>query len=485
MLVSDRGFQRLRQSQKRVRSLLKQGKYDDMSLTSYGRLGQFFDFVFRLGFIKIVDNLDIQKRKNGIDNLHLALLWFAKAVLGFEYVDNLKYMFRDKHLMKLCGFSKEDIDDGYSKRTTKNGRKPVHTDSVRNFGSKLTTQLSEQFFTEIVQVIQDKDQITGGTFALDAKYVSVSGKKMGFAEMGYDPHANEYRNGYKLFMLQNVEKGHEYIICASLQPGNQDERAMLLPMVEKATEVLGEDAIDLLLIDRGYLSGPNLHKLKHEYGIDFIIPGMKNMDVVKDAEQLTESDHPRHHFKTVSDKYEVAGCWGMQSYGAYASEKRLRDQGRIHQRGRQRQTTPINVLLVKDNTPQSGDGPRIMSYLTSLPMGREDSAEDLFGLFNRYRQRWAVENNGFKELTSYWNLTKMPGGKFNTICTHLFFTLAAYNLVLLFKTKEAVKMMGHSMATIRRLLFESEPEVVIYAQGCYAMLQLDEIMALGVNPVPP
>jgi hypothetical protein len=86
--VAERGFQRLRQSQKRVRALLKQGKYDDISLTSYGRLGHFFDFIFRIGLLKILGRLQIYKHSQGIPVALLALLWVSKALLGFKYVDN-------------------------------------------------------------------------------------------------------------------------------------------------------------------------------------------------------------------------------------------------------------------------------------------------------------------------------------------------------------------------------------------------------------
>ena len=98
-------FNRLRQSQKRVRSLLKHGQHDDVSLTSYGRLGNFFDFMFRVGVLKLISRLGVSKARQGIPVQLLALLWLAKALLGSKYVDNLQYMFRDKHLMRLCGFT--------------------------------------------------------------------------------------------------------------------------------------------------------------------------------------------------------------------------------------------------------------------------------------------------------------------------------------------------------------------------------------------
>lgn len=463
---------RLRPAQKRVRSLLKQGQFDDLSLTSYGRLGHFFDFLFRVGVLKVIRSLNIQKRRNGIAVVHLALLWMAKALLGFKYVDNLKWMFRDKHLMRLCGFTPEQIENGYSRRTTKRGRKPIHTDSVRNFGSSLPVELSERFFTEIVRVVKDRRQIRGGVFALDAKYVSVEGKKFELAERGYDPHTNRYKRGYKLFLLQNIHKGHEYIVCATLRPGTQDERAMLLPMVEKAIKVLGKGAIKVLLIDRGYLDAASLYRLKHDYGIDFIIPGEDRLDVVKDAMALAK-EYSRHRFRQVKPGIQVAPCYGMTSYESYADSDGRPDT--------------INVLLVQDETiPKKRENRgRIYSYLTSLPMSREDDVETLYGIYKLYKRRWVIENNAFKELTSCWNLTKMPGGKFNTICCHLYFTLATYNLVLLFKSKEAQKLLGKSAMTVREIFFSSEPLVVFYKNSWFGVFKLKDVVKIIARGLPP
>ena len=452
--------------------MLKQGKYDDFSLTSYGRLGHFFDFMFRAGVLKIVKRLGIHKRDNGINIMHLALLWFAKAVLGFAYVDNLKFMFRDKHLMRLCGFTPQQIEEGYSKRSSKRGLKPVHTDSVRNFGSALPVGLREKLFTEVVQVVKKKELIKGGVFALDAKFVTVEGNKFEFADRGLDLRTDRMKQGYKLFLLQNIHKGHEYIVCAALKPATQGEASMMLPMVEKALEILGKGAIKTLLIDRGYLSGPDLYKLKYKLGIDFIIPGKSDLDVVRDAKALSKA-YRECGFRIAKPDIEVAACPSMNCYVQYSDGIK---EGQRKRRGKH--PGLINVLFVRDNTVPRDEKnqERIWSYLTSLPMDTNDTPEQLYGIYRLYRLRWVIENNAFKELSSYWNLTKMPGGKFNTINCHMFFTFAAYNLVLLFKSKEARRMMGTSVVTFREAFFNTEALVAVYFGGSFGLFKLEELL---------
>jgi hypothetical protein len=472
-LSSKQIFNRLRQSQKRVRSLLKRGKHDDISLTSYGRLGHFFDFMFRVGVLKRISRLGISKAKQGIPVQLLVLLWLSKTLLGFKYVDNLQYMFRDKHLMRLCGFTPEQIKHGYSQRTTGRGRKPIHTDSVRNFASDLPVELSEKFFGQIVNLCKNKGRIKGNVFALDAKFISVEGKQFEKAALGYDPHANEYKVGYKLFLLQNIQRGHEYIICASLMPGNINETEMLLLMVEKAISILGKDAIKFLLIDRGYLDAAALYTLKHTHGIDFIIPGESRLHAVQDAIALSQQ-YPQHRFIEVKQGVQIASCPEIGSYDSYADEHGHKGK--------------IIVLLVKDaNTDLTGKNP-IFSYLTSLTMKANPKSfkdvQGLYEIYKSYKKRWVIENNAFKELSEHWNLTKKPGGKFNAICCHLYFTLAAYNLVLLFKSAYGSKFASMSLSTFREQALKMTELVIVYAGELFGVFSMAEFMKLTKTGPP-
>jgi hypothetical protein len=77
----------------------------------------------------------------------------------------------------------------------------------------------------------------------------------------------------------------------------------------------------------------------------------------------------------------------------------------------------------------------------------------------------------------------MPGGKFNTICCHLFFTLAVYNLFLFFKSKEARKLMGHSVMTVREVFCSSEALAVVYAGRMFGIFAVAEVIeAIGRGP---
>ena len=82
---------------------------------------------------------------SGIPFYLLAMLAFVKPLFGIRFDDNVKYLFQDHHVLRLLGFNIEQIKHGYSKRTKKNGSKPIHSKTLTNFlssfGYKETTGL--------------------------------------------------------------------------------------------------------------------------------------------------------------------------------------------------------------------------------------------------------------------------------------------------------------------------------------------------------
>ena len=66
--ASNSDFEFIKHSQRRVRELLKQGKYDDVALTEYGKLDQFVDFLNQIGYLNILKDKSPAKGQNGVPN---------------------------------------------------------------------------------------------------------------------------------------------------------------------------------------------------------------------------------------------------------------------------------------------------------------------------------------------------------------------------------------------------------------------------------
>jgi len=119
-------------NQKLVREKLRQKKYDDVCLSSWGHLDEFIQFITSFGIFSMLAQLGLTTGHSGIPVILLVMLAFVKPLFGIKFDDNIKYLFQDCHVLRLLGFNLEQIEKGYSKRTTANGCKPIHPNTLRN-----------------------------------------------------------------------------------------------------------------------------------------------------------------------------------------------------------------------------------------------------------------------------------------------------------------------------------------------------------------
>lgn len=391
----------------------------------------------------------------------LSLIWSAKSLLGVGRVNDLRDMFRDEHVMRLLGFNFRHIRGGYSKRTRKGGTKPIHPDTVRNFGISLPVTTTEDLHNSVVRIITNKNRIKPGTFALDAKPIYIWGKKFENAQRVFDRASSKMRTGYKLYILQKVDRDEHYVVCAMLTPANIHDTRCLMPMVDKAESILGKGVIQTLLIDRGFFSGELLYELKHEHSIDFVIPGKEDLHVVNDAIGIATHGDAEYHLKPVAEKVKAIGIRDLETLPSYPGK--------------------INMALIENRNIKKQDEERIYTYLTSLPVSDEHKALEIY---RTYRKRWTIENNANKELADHWNIGKLPGWSWNEINAHIFFTLATFNLVLLFRSKFGRGLIGRSMKTIRERFLKQGQKVVVYIGGCFGIFTIEEFASLLNNAAP-
>jgi hypothetical protein len=448
-------FEFVKHSQRRVRELLRQDKYDDVALTEYGRLDQFIDFLDQMGFLKLLQERALPKGQNGIPNFLLSMVWTAKSLLGVGRVDDLRYMFKDAHVMRLLGFNFKQIRNGYSKRTGKKGTKPIHPNTARNFATSLPVASAEDLHNSVIQIIKSKKRIKPGTFALDAKSIFIDGKKFENAGRVFDHESRKMKQGYKLYLLQKVDKDEHYVICAMLTPVNVNDTRCLIPMVDKARAILGDGVIQTLLIDRGFFDGSLLYKIKHDYGIDFIIPGKENLDIVNDAIGIARHGDAEYHLRPVASRIRAIGIEDLETLSSYPGK--------------------VNMALVEDRNIKKRDEERIYAYLTSLPIPDEYKALEVY---RTYRKRWTIENNANKLLADHWNITKLPGWSWNEINAHIFFTLMTFNMVLMFRSKFGRGVIGRGMKTIREKFLQEGQKVAVYAGGYFGIFTIEEYDSL-------
>lgn len=96
---------------------------------------------------------------------------------------------------------------------------------------------------------------------------------------------------YKLVSLVHV-RGDSYVYGAvAVVPGNAHENPVLYQLVAAFVQAVGKGVMKLLILDRGFIDGPNITRCKKEWDIDVLIPMKKKMDIWADAWALGRKAH--------------------------------------------------------------------------------------------------------------------------------------------------------------------------------------------------
>jgi hypothetical protein len=435
-----------------VRKKLRQKKYDDVCLSGWGHLDEFIHFIISFGIFEMLAQLGLTTGHSGIPFYLLAMLAFVKPLFGIKFDDNIKYLFQDHHVLRLLGFNIKHIEQGYSKRTRKNGSKPIHPDTVRNFLSSLGYKETTGLLVKVIRKLFQLGLMLGGNFCTDTKIIFKDSPGFEHAKKVYDykgKHKN--RRGYKVSIIQHIKS--QIIVAVIITPANVSDNNLLLLTVRQAITILGEGVIKTLIFDKGYWDGETLTKLKKQYGIDFIVPAKSNFIVTKRLKREAEKQgfdkiKPGLEIKLFKDVTDAPNYDGKLQAIVVKDEK-AKKKRKKHQ--------PVHV------------------YLTSL------SWDSALAIYQGYRERWVIENNAIKELCQYWILEDLHCTNFNAIRAHIMFSVVMFNLHILFKSKYGRRFREKSIAAKRMPGFEPLYVIVYYGDyfGIFDIKEYTKLLTSG------
>jgi len=445
-------------NQELVREKLRQKKYDDVCLSSWGHLDEFVSFIVTFGILDMLARLGLSTGHSGIPVCLLAMLAFAKPLFGIKFDDNVKYLFQDHHVMRLLGFNSKHVELGYSKRTREDGSKPIHPDTLRNFLSDLGYKETTGLLVKVVRKLFALGLMRGHTFNIDSKIIFKDSPSFEHAKKVYDykgKHKN--RRGYKVSIIQHVKS--KIVVAVIVTGANVPDSRLLLLTVRHAVTILGKGVIGTLVFDKGYWDGKTLTRLKKGYGIDFIVPIKANFLVSK---RLQKEAH-KTGFEKIKPGLEIKRFDRVSDAPNYDGE--------------------LQAIVVKDEKAKKKRKKYqpVHVYLSSLPW------ENAMALYQTYRDRWFIENNAIKELCQYWILEDFHCTKFNAIRAHIMYSVVMFNLHILFISKYGRRFREKSIAAKRAPGFQPV-YVIVYYQNYFAIFDIYEFTALitssDIRPAP-
>lgn len=473
----------LNENRAAVTEKLRRGEYDGLVQTGMGRADELVYLMASLKFFEHLDQVEVVEERAGIPNDLQKRCLAILPVVGIPTIANTpERLFKDAGLLHFLGCNAQQIANGFTQRGPKKRnqqpkRLPFHEDDLRNLLKAIASTQSQRFFTGCIGEFFRAKYVRGGFYAIDGTEILVGDAKT-FEGTGTitvpvrhkdGSTTYETKTGYKLIYRLNLKADRELVVSYRLVPLNTNALQVVREMVTETLQLGGAGAIELLLMDREFVDGDLINRLKGDHGIDVIIPVKKNMDILEDMRGLARIDQ----------------CpW--QTYTKLVRRRVQKDQPKqkvvvpIRVKGFEGLTTwsscriPLNGILQRkdDETLEDARG-----LVTTLP------TQDAIRIDQQYGARWGIENDGNRELKQGWDLETLWGRSLAAVTMSVVMKLLGYNYVKLFHTRSGSRLIANGMRRLRARVLDEGFQVIVYAGNEFGVFHIEEIATLlGAPP---
>lgn len=452
-----------------VLAALRRGERPDLATTmASGPLDKLVALHQELGVFRALDDLEVARERAGLAD---GLLLRTLATLPFLKEPSLSgaagALFKEPAILLQLGWAPVQIREGDNGRHRHaEGRQPeslpCHPDTLRDMLQRISEEAWEKAQRAGVRALYQRRLVRGKVYAIDG---SGLGKDL------------------RLVALVCVSGERPVIVAWRLLTGTASEKgkeaAVTRALVEQALELGGKDCIGLLLADALYADGPLLAWLKYAKGIDALVRLPADRLLYEDVQGLARGGQipwTRHRYlRKVRGHKElrtvaVAGAGELTSWDSFLEAAKGYRQPEAH----------LWACLIREVAPKE----QPVEEASALVSTREWA--DGFAALQAFRPRWHIEDDAYRELKEGWGLEEQRWGRDpETAKGRVTLTCLAFNTAQVYRS-----LAGGELAdmAIRRLRRHYQPELgaapaVIYVAGCYAVLSLEELLAVVGVPV--
>jgi DDE family transposase len=482
----------LRRDQQAIAKRLMAGEVPLVMATAWGFVEGLLDFLTVLGFWEVL-NIDGQgfKRKM-VSGCQLLATYELKVLLGIVSMNQVEgKLFREVALLRLIGYTTQQLSGGICKRGY-GEHKPMHASTLANAIARLNERELDRLLQATVERLVKRRLLwsSHGHYALDASDLPTSAKFKGAGRRATTERrrskAGEWVEmlktvyGFNLLILYEVKL--RLVVAAKLVKIQESETLYTLELVEQARRNLGPaHPIQVLLADRGFLDGQTLWTLKHNLGIDWVVPVRTNRDIATDARQLATQPPDDVYVSAATrpatgakgrGQVTVRGIFDLMTFNTYgdAAHQLTLDRADF-------KPNPVNALVVthwRARPYPMGDQP---VFATSLDIAKPLRVLDLYDL------RSLIENTAFRELKHGWHLTAFPKRSLAAARAHVFLTLILFSLVNACCTHRGRALARNGIRRQRLADFQSLLVMVVDDEHeTFALFQLEEVLILLGHP---
>ena len=457
-----------RQDREAVLAALARGERPDMATTlSAGVVDELVALHDELGVVDILDTVLLDRERAGVPD---ALLLRTLATLPFlaegGLVGAADALFKEPAILLRLGWASVAIREGTNERHRHpDGRQPeslpCHPDTLRDALRRVAATAWETVQRVGVRSLSTHTAVRGKVYAIDGS--------------GIGPHR-------RVVALVCVSGERPLIVAWRLLEGAASEKgceaSVTRALVEQALELGGAGCIRLLLADALYADGPLLAWLTYAKGIDALVPLPENRLLYQDSAGLAATGvigWTAHSYRRTlqghkqTRRVEVASVGNLTSWDGFVEA--------AAQYGATEATLWACLIREQDAPPGA-----------PLPRGLVSTRAwaDSFAALPAYRPRWHSEDDPYRALKEGWLLEEQRWGRAVAAARgHLTLTCLAFNTAQVYRTRAGEQLAKRGIRRLRRVhqpALGAAPSV-IYVAGCYAVLALEEVLAVLGAPV--
>jgi len=389
--------------------------------THWAGMTLILDALYGLGIINLIENIPVKEKERGYPMLQISLTLIVKMITGLEDLHELENEIEEDPLLKMfCTIESEGT--------------PSDSTLGRDLDRYSVNDLRESYKL-IIQWLKELKLIDGTVIAIDSSKIYAEGKVQEGTDEVYDHIKKEHKKGYKIFAIYDPVGG--MLIDFTFCPISKGDNPNLIPLIEKAREILGESTIKKVFFDRGFYDGKHFDWLNKK-NIAFVCRGKQGTKVAEQVSEIPEEQYSEDKLFSPNE-YQPKTEKGKKSKEKRDSRKetvkiaeRMVDVSHCEKK--------VRAIAVKEKGKM-----HIEIWLSNLPVATHSAKE----IIDEYRNRWSIEVF-FKEEKSYWYLNNLVSRKLDAVKCTIYFNFIAYNLISIFKKTLSQKYHNVGIKVLRR-----------------------------------
>ena len=313
-----------------------------------------------------------------------------------------------------------------------------------------------------------------------------------------------WRRCYKAVLLLHCDAAADRFVVAGVRVlrEKESEATALWPLLNTFLEAVGSGVMKVLLVDRGFINGAEIGRLKQDHGIDTVIPIRSDMNLQEDVRGLMKlptswEEYEPAHRAPLPDRTRASH--GQPVHPAAKKREQKRQQTLALRRAESAEKSPPDPSCVRERTLIARFPGLTSWWECPVPLTGVYS-RDQYG--DRHEQGWLLVTTNenwtarrvrdlyglrtdieerHRQVKCFWDLTRFHSTAWSLVVSQLVFVCLTYSLLQMHLVRQGHEELNRrTWPTGRRLLPDGD-RVIIYRQQSFAFFTLLEHMEMTLS----